>query len=185
MSRCSATCRLGRAAVALLVAMLAATAIAAQERRFDVGHAPTSEEFGAWSGSAFPDGTGLPPGQGTAREGAALYREACFVCHGHNARGDQAAALVGGRDTLTESRPKRTVESYWPYATTLWDYTKRSMPYEEPGSLTDDQVYAVVAYVLNLAGLVEEDEIVDADSLPQIRMPNRDGFIPDSRPDTR
>ena len=158
--------------------------LAEESGRFDLGHAPATQELPAWGVSVFPDGKGLPPGQGTAREGAALYRRECAVCHGENARGDEATALIGGLGSLTEERPKKTVESFWPYPTTLWDYTKRAMPYQAPGSLTDNEVYAIVAYVLQLAGLLEVDEVLDRDRLPQIEMPNRHGFIADSRPDT-
>ena len=174
-----------RLAALSLWLLAACAALAAEEsRRFGVGHAPSAEELDSWRTSVFPDGKGLPPGRGTAREGAGLYQRACFVCHGHNGRGDQAPALVGGRDTLTEARPKRTVESFWPHATTLWDYTKRAMPYEQPGSLSDEEVYAIVAYVLHLAGVIEDDEVIDGESLPQIEMPNHDGFFADPRPDT-
>jgi cytochrome c len=171
--------------VAFILALVTGGGLLAQgARRFDVGHAPSDDDLAAWGASVFPDGKGLPPGQGSVQEGQVLYRQKCFVCHGHNARGDQAAALVGGRGSLTEARPQRTVESFWPWATTLWDYTKRAMPYEQPGSLTDDETYAIVAYVLYLGGLLEADAVLDGERLPQIEMPNRDGFIPDPRPDT-
>ena len=134
--------------------------------------------------TVFPDGKGLPEGQGTAREGRAVYQQFCAACHGPNAEGDDAAALVGGRGSLTSERPRRTVESYWPYATTVWDYIRRSMPYEAPGSLSNDEIYAVVAHLLHLGGIVGEDEVLGRESLPRIEMPNRDGFVADDRPDT-
>ncbi len=149
-----------------------------------LGSEPTAEELATAGYTVFPDGKGLPAGRGSAVEGKAVYQQFCAACHGRNAEGDEAAALVGGRDSLTSERPRKTVESYWPYTTTLWDYIRRSMPYESPGSLTNDEIYGVVAHLLNLMGLVGEDDVLDQESLPKIEMPNRDGFIPDDRPDT-
>ena len=164
--------------------LLAGIALAADSERTGLGHEATAAELQAAGFTVFPDGKGLPEGQGTAREGRAVYQQFCAACHGRNAGGEDAAALVGGRGSLTSERPRRTVESYWPYATTVWDYIRRSMPYEAPGSLTDDEIYAVVAHLLHLGGIVGEDEVLDRESLPRIEMPNRDGFIPDDRPDT-
>ena len=149
-----------------------------------LGHEATAEELGAAGYTVFPDGKGLPAGSGTVSEGRAVYQQFCAACHGRNAEGDEAAALVGGRDSLTSERPRKTVESYWPYATTLWDYIRRSMPYESPGSLSDDEIYAVVAHLLHLGGIVGEDAVLDREALPKVEMPNRDGFVPDDRPDT-
>lgn len=129
-----------------------------------------------------PDGFGLPPGQGTAAQGAAVYAEKCSACHGKDLEGVKAIGappLVGGRGTLA-TKPLKTVESYWPYATTLFDYVKRAMPMNAPGSLSNDQVYAVSAYILARAHIVTEASIVDAKTLPQIRMPNRQGFVNES-----
>ena len=168
---------------ALLVPTAAALA-AAESERTGLGHEATAAEVAAAGFTVFPDGKGLPEGRGTVTEGSALYQQFCAACHGRNAGGEDAAALVGGRDSLTSERPRKTVESYWPYATTLWDYVRRSMPYEAPGSLTNDEIYAVVAHLLNLMGLVDEDDVLDHESLPKIEMPNRDGFVADDRPDT-
>lgn len=164
--------------------LVAGVALAAASEQTGLGSEPTAEDLGAAGYTVFPDGKGLPEGRGTAREGKALYQQFCAACHGRNAQGEDAAALVGGRGSLTSERPRKTVESYWPYATTLWDYVRRSMPYESPGSLTNDEIYAVVAHLLNLMGLVGEETVLDRESLPKIEMPNRDGFIPDDRPDT-
>ena len=175
------------ASAIFLFALLGATgmAVAAEEsERTGLGHEATAAELQAAGFTVFPDGKGLPEGQGTAREGRAVYQQFCAACHGRNAGGEDAAALVGGRGSLTLERPRRTVESYWPYATTVWDYIRRSMPYEAPGSLTDDEIYAVVAHLLHLGGIVGEDEVLDRESLPRVEMPNRDGFVPDDRPDT-
>lgn len=124
-----------------------------------------------------PSGAGLPPGSGSVAQGAAVYRQKCAACHGVDGAGKPADALVGGRGTLATKTPVRTVGSYWPYATTLFDYVRRAMPITNPLSLTNDEVYAVTAYVLNLNGIVDADATLDAASLPQVRMPNRDGFI--------
>lgn len=170
-------------ATILFLAVTGGALPAAESPRYGVGHAPSTSELSSSGVSVFPDGKGLPAGQGSAREGRQIYRQRCRACHGENARGDENEALVGGRGSLVSARPRRTVESYWPYATTLWDYTRRAMPFNDPGSLSDSEVYAVTAYVLHLAGLVGEDEVIDRDRLPRVEMPNRDGFIADPRPD--
>ncbi len=172
-------------ALAFALLLAAGAAVAAGTEQTGLGSEPTAEDLGAAGYSVFPDGKGLPPGRGTALEGKAVYQQFCAACHGRNAGGDEAAALVGGRDSLTSERPRKTVESYWPYTTTLWDYIRRSMPYESPGSLTNDEIYGVVAHLLNLMGLVGEDAVLDQESLPKIEMPNRGGFVPDDRPDTQ
>ncbi len=131
-----------------------------------------------------PSGAGLPLGHGTAVEGRAVFDNSCVACHGATLQGVPASdgpALVGGRGTLASAKPVKTVESYWPYATTLFDYVKRAMPFNAPGSLSDDEVYAVVAYVLASGHVIAPTDVIDARSLPQVRMPNRDGFLPDPR----
>ncbi len=169
---------------AALLFLLLPAALAAQSGTTGLGSEPTAEELGDAGYTVFPDGRGLPEGRGTVGEGKAVYQQFCAACHGRNAEGDEAAALVGGRDSLTSERPRKTVESYWPYATSLWDYIRRSMPYESPGLLSDDEIYAVVAHLLHLGGIVGEDAVLDRETLPQVEMPNRDGFVPDDRPDT-
>ena len=138
--------------------------------------------------SSLPDGTDLPKGSGTVAEGKAVYEGQCLACHGENLQGGLGDRLVGGRGTLVNSdaakAPVKTVESYWPYATTLFDYIKRAMPLTAPDSLTDDQVYALCAYILSRANVVEPGARMDAKSLAAVQMPNRDGFIPDSRPES-
>jgi cytochrome c len=131
-----------------------------------------------------PDGAGLPPGQGSVPQGQTVYTEKCAACHGAALQGTKpigAPALIGGRGTLT-TKPLKTVESYWPYATTLFDYVKRAMPMNAPGSLSNDQVYAVSAYILAQAHILPETAVLDAKTLPQVRMPNRQGFVPDWKP---
>jgi cytochrome c len=132
-----------------------------------------------WDISIAPNGDGLPAGSGSVRQGEGVYAQKCASCHGVKGAGKPADALVGGRGTLASDTPLRTVGSYWPYATTLFDYVRRAMPLTSPLSLTNDEVYAVTAYLLNLNGIVPEDATMDARTLPQVRMPNRDGFIKD------
>jgi len=124
-----------------------------------------------------PDGEGLPDGSGDARTGAELYRRHCLACHGENGRDGVSDALAGGNGTIAGPVPDKTVGSYWPYATTLFDYIRRAMPYLTPGVLSDDEVYALTAYVLHLNGIVEESDTMNRQTLPAVRMPNRDNFV--------
>jgi cytochrome c len=161
---------------------LAVWALAAQTK-YGAGRTPTAEEIRRFDISVRPDGKGLPPGKGSAVEGKEIFANRCAKCHGSAGQGRESVPLVGGRGTLGTASPLKTVESYWPYATTLFDYVNRAMPFDNPGVLTADHVYAVCAYVLSLAHLVPEDAVLDAASLAKVRMPNRDGFVADPRPD--
>ncbi|HXD40260.1 MAG TPA: cytochrome c [Ramlibacter sp.] len=143
------------------------------------GQPAPADLIAAWDISIPASGAGLPAGGATAREGAAIYLQKCASCHGERGAGKPADPLVGGGGTLASKTPLRTVGSYWPFATTLFDYTRRAMPLNNPMSLTDNEVYAVSAYVLYLNGLLGEDDRLDALSLAKIRMPNRDGFVSD------
>jgi len=136
-----------------------------------------------WDVSIPPDGTGLPAGSGTVAQGAQVFTAKCLACHGPEGAGLVNDRLVGGQGTLTSAAPVKTIGSYWPYATTLFDYIKRSMPFTAPDSLTSDQVYAVTAYILAQAKIVPDDAVLGADNLAKVRMPNRDGFVPDRRPE--
>lgn len=181
---------LGPMTSAFLSLVLLATPAASQtatDTRLGVGKPVTEAELGAYF-SIPPSGEGLPPGHGTPQEGAAVFQERCAACHGEKLQGNMAPGigadrLIGGRGSLASDNPVKTTESYWPYATTLFDYVKRAMPFDAPGSLTDDQVYAVVAYILSEGHVITPDETLDATSLPKVQMPNRDGFIPDPRPE--
>lgn len=167
---------------AALLLVLAAPTFA-QSPKYGVGRAPTGDELRTWSISIAPDGTGLPPGRGTAADGKEPFANRCAKCHGAEGQGKDSVALAGGRGSLTAPKPLRTVGSYWPYATTVFDYVRRAMPFDRPGTLTDGQVYSLTAYVLYLNGLVGENDPVTAQTLPKIRMPNRNGFVADPRPD--
>ncbi len=174
-------------AVALLVAacatQMSAQPSAAQQPK--LGRAATAAEVAAWDISIPPNGAGLPAGSGTAKQGAAVYAAKCVACHGEKGAGKPADALVGGIGSLATARPVRTVGSYWPYATTLFDYVYRAMPIGNPMSLTYDEVYAVSAYILYLNGIVAEDAPMSATTLPLVKMPNRDGFVSDWPPQKR
>ena len=174
---------LGLRAVLVVMTSLAGSEALAQMPTYGVGRAPTAEEVKAWDLTIPPDGQGLPPGRGTAALGKPIFAERCASCHGDKGEDPKYRLLTGGRGTLTAAEPVQTIGSFWQYATTLWSYINRSQPYDEPGSLTADQVYAVTAYLLHVNGIIGEQDVLDARSLPQIRMPNRNGFVPDARPD--
>ena len=171
-----------RSALCLLL-VAAGSSLSAQSPRLGVGRPPTPQEIRDLGSAIAPDGTGLPTGTGTVAAGRTLFAAQCARCHGPAGEGDVGARLVGGQGTLGTPRPLKTVGSFWPYATTLWDYVNRAMPFDRPGALTAPEVYAVVAYVLNLNGIIPEDRVMNAESLAQVRMPNRDGFVADPRPD--
>ena len=162
------------AAVAVAVTMIA-QALAVDGP--DLGREATPAEIAGWDISISPDGSGLPPGGGTAADGAAVFAAKCQSCHGEKGVGQPNDRLVGGQGTLAGPAPVRTVGSYWPYATTVFDYVRRAMPYPQPHSLTNDEVYAVTAYLLYLNGVIAEGDAINAQTLPQVKMPNRDNFI--------
>src|SRR5436190_13919679 len=183
-------------ALAFLTAMLLANA----ERcaadgypgKFTLGETASGGDVAKIAIAIPADGAGLPAGQGDYETGKQLYANACAACHGDKLQGvaglpnmpsGAALRLVGGRGTLTSQKPTVTVESYWPYATTLFDYIRRAMPYTAPGSLSDAEVYALSAYILAEGELIDRSAVLDATTLPKIEMPNRDGFIADPRPE--
>lgn len=175
------------------VAVAAAGDIVIEERNsaeprvaghFGYGQLATAREIAGWDIDVRPDGLGLPPGGASAEDGEMLYEDRCASCHGSFGEGvGRYPVLAGGEGTLTEPRPEKTVGSFWPYASTLWDYIHRAMPFTEPESLTDDEVYAITAYVLYLNDLIEYDAELSQANLANIEMPNKDGFFFDDRPD--
>jgi mono/diheme cytochrome c family protein len=169
-------CLLDRLAlVAALLVLGLAPAGAADEPHF--GKPVTGADIAAWDISIGPDGAGLPPGKGTVAQGETVFAAKCQACHGEKGTGGPNDRLVGGAGTIAPDKaPVKTVGSYWPYATTLFDYVRRAMPWDRPKSLSDEEVYAVAAYVLYLNGVIKEDAVLDAQSLPQVKMPNREGF---------
>jgi S-disulfanyl-L-cysteine oxidoreductase SoxD len=150
-----------------------------------VGRAAGEDQIRAWSIDVSSTGEGLPPGRGTVKQGAQVFAAKCAVCHGPTGTEGPKDKLVGGRGTLTSPKPVKTIGSYWPYAPTVYDYINRAMPFNAPGSLTPEEIYSVVAWLFYKNEIVPEDAVIDAKTLPQVVMPNRDGFIPDGRPDVR
>lgn len=162
---------------AIPVALLAGLACVESLAGPDLGRPIDEKDIAAWDISIPPSGEGMPSGSGTASQGLVVYGEKCLVCHGENAAGKPVDALVGGIGTLKSKYPLRTVGSFWPHATTLFDYVRRAMPYTKSKSLSSDELYAVCAFILAKNGIIAEDFILDAKSLPQVKMPNRDGFV--------
>lgn len=152
---------------------------------YGFGKPATEEEIAGWDIDVKPDGTGLPPGSGTVEDGKRLFQQYGAAWHGAEGEGTEyAPALVGGMGTLDTDKPVKTVGSYWPYATSVFDFIRRAMPASAPQSLSDDEYYALTAWVLWANGIIEEDQVIDQDTLPQVVMPNSDGFTsPDPRPD--
>jgi mono/diheme cytochrome c family protein len=160
--------------------------------KFDFGTPASTQDIAAVAIAIAPDGKGLPAGKGDYSAGKQVYEAMCSACHGANLQGvaglpnmpaGAALRLIGGRGTLTTKNPVMTVESYWPYATTLFDYVRRAMPFQAPGSLTADEIYAVSAYILGEGNIIDKSAVLDAETLVRVQMPNRDGFIPDPRPE--
>jgi S-disulfanyl-L-cysteine oxidoreductase SoxD len=167
-----------RILVAAAPALLALASPLFAQQSPNLGKPISQEDLASWDISIGPDGAGLPPGSGTVKQGEAVFAAKCQPCHGEKGAGQPNDRLVGGEGSLPGDKPPiKTVGSYWPYATTLFDYIRRAMPFNESKSLTNDEVYGVVAYLLNLNGIIPEGETMNAQSLPKVTMPNRDGFI--------
>ncbi|WP_430869558.1 c-type cytochrome [Cupriavidus basilensis] len=170
-------------------ALLALAAVPAQAQTYGLGLLASERDLAAWNIDVTPDGAGLPPGSGSVARGRQVYESQCAACHGVKGEGKPADALVGGQGSLNRAQadgkpPLKTIGSFWPYATTVFDFINRAMPYNAPQSLKPDEVYAVTAYLLHLNGILPSDTVLDASTLPRVRMPNRDGFVVDGRPDT-
>jgi len=158
--------------------------VTAQNAR--IGKPATEAQIHAIDLTVFPSGAGLPVGKGTAAKGRDIFKDKCAVCHNDKGEGreNQYPALVGGIGTIATPKPVRTVGSYWPYATTIFDYVRRAMPYDHPGSLATDEIYSAVAFILNLNGIIGDDEMNER-TLPKVKMPNAGNFVPDARPDVK
>jgi len=170
----------------LVIAFLAAPFGAQAADALDgLGKPATPEQIAAWNIDARPDGVGLPAGSGTVSDGDQAFQDNCAACHGTFGEGGGRYPKLAGEGKLTGDRPEQTVGTYWPYSVTLFDYINRAMPYPAPHSLPPETVYAITAYILNLNGIVPDDFVADAKSLPQVKMPNVGGFTwKDPRPDT-
>jgi len=181
--------RLGH--VLLAATLVASTPVLAEQqdqqgaaKTLELGRAPTGGEIRAWDIDVAPDGAGLPDGAGSVEQGKMLFAQQCAACHGAAGEGATADMLVGGAGTLASKSAKRTIGSYWPYATTVFDYVRRAMPLDKPGSLSAEEIYALSAWLLHANGIVGADAVMNAKTLPAVRMPNRDGFIAaDTKPD--
>lgn len=150
-----------------------------------IGRPATTAEIAGWDIAVRGDGFNLPPGRGTAEQGEELYLQHCAACHGDFGEGlERFPALMGGRGSLRGPEVRRTVGSYWQHAPAVFDYTRRAMPYQAPQSLTNDEYYAITAYLLHINELIPNDAVMDRESLPRVAMPNRDGFVLEARPDT-
>jgi len=172
-------------AAILTCSALACAARAETQAPYGIGRVATPAEIAGWNIDIGRDGSGLPSGSGTVNRGREVFEQQCAGCHGDKGEGALGDRLVGGQGTLATARPIRTVGSFWPYAPTLFDYIRRAMPQNAPQSLSNDDLYAVSAYVLNLNGLLASDLTLDAGTLSAIKMPNRDGFVFDPRPDVK
>jgi len=165
------------ALVVAATAALGASCVLAEEGP-NLGKPISQADLAAWDISIGPEGVGLPPGSGTVKQGEAVFMMKCQGCHGAKGAGQPNDRLVGGQGSLPGDKPAiKTVGSYWPYATTMFDYVRRAMPFAESKSLTGDELYSVVAYVLNLNGIIPDDAVMNAETLPKVVMPNRDGFV--------
>jgi S-disulfanyl-L-cysteine oxidoreductase SoxD len=172
--------------IAMLAAVALACATLAQAQSpYGIGRSATPAEIAGWNIDIDRYGNNLPPGSGSVSHGREVYDQQCAACHGAKGEGGLGDRLVGGQGTLATPTPVRTVGSYWPYAPTLFDYIRRAMPQNAPQSLSNDDVYAVSAYVLHLNGLLSVDATLDASTLSAIKMPNRGMFVGDPRPDVK
>ncbi len=170
-------------AVALVA--LASSATAETPSLYGIGRAATPAEIAGWNIDIGRDGSNLPAGSGTVSHGHEVFEQQCVACHGEKGEGGVGDRLVGGQGTIATPKPIKTVGSYWPYAPTLFDYIRRAMPQNAPQSLSNEDVYAVSAYILNMNGLLPADATLDAKTLSAIKMPNRSMFTDDPRPDVR
>jgi len=170
-----------------IAALLALTFAARAETpgHYGIGRTATDAEIAGWNIDIGRDGINLPPGSGTVAHGREVFAQQCAACHGEKGEGGIGDRLVGGEGTLATAKPIKTVGSYWPYAPTLFDYIRRAMPQNAPQSLSNEDVYAVAAYILNMNGLFPADATLDAKSLSAIKMPNRKMFVGDPRPDVK
>ena len=158
------------------IALFCLTSAAAAAESPGLGVPVSDAELESLDYVVMPDGRGLPEGSGDAHQGLAVYQRECRICHGDGGQGGPNDRLTGGVGSIGTGQPVKTIGSYWPYATTVFDYVRRAMPYHQPGNLTTDEVYAVTAYLLAENGVIERDQVLNAENLPAVEMPNREGF---------
>jgi cytochrome c len=165
-----------RKTVVALSALVVGAGVALAQSGPNLGQPITEADVGAWNINAMPDGTGLPPGSGTPQQGAAVYAAKCAACHGDNAKGGHAAALVGSPPLDGIEAPK-TIANFWGFATTVFDFTRRAMPWYTPRTLTNDEAYAITAYILAENKIIGPNDVINAQTLPKVQMPNAKNFI--------
>jgi cytochrome c len=172
--------------IATVIALTLVLAMNAHASKYNIGEAASNKLIAGWDIDIRPDGQGLPPGSGSVKAGETLYEAQCASCHGVFGEGEgRWPVLAGGEDSLTEDKPEKTVGSYWPYLSTLWDYIHRAMPFFQPQSLSDDEVYAITAYILYLNELVDEDFTLSKENFTSVKLPNEVAFVDDPRPDVK
>src|SRR3954452_9827282 len=171
--------------IAVVIVLCAFASVAQAQSLYGLGRPATAAEIAGWNIDIGRDGSNLPAGSGSVSHGSEVFDQQCAACHGPKGEGGIGDRLVGGQGTLATPKPVRTVGSYWPYAPTLFDYIRRAMPQNAPQSLSNDDVYAVSAYILNLNWLLPADATLDASTLSAIKMPNRSMFTGDTRPDVK
>ena len=167
---------------AIVIAMAAGSAFAQGNKKSGLGREAMREEIAAWDTDIRPDGAGLPPGKGSVKEGETIYLEQCAACHGEFGEGrDRWPVLAGGHGSLKSDSPEKTIGSFWPFASTTFDYIRRAMPFGNAQSLTADQTYALTAYLLQLNDLVKEDFVLSRENFASVKLPNAGNFIDDDR----
>ena len=177
--RCLRSANAPLKACVTVATVVASATLAAQMPSFKgIGRTPSEQAIRTWDIAVGPSGKELPPGRGTAKEGAAIYAAKCASCHGPNGEGTRAGRRLLGGDIKDPERPVRSIETYWPFATTIWDYTNRAMPRGKEGSLAPDEVYALTAWMLHKGGVIAEDAVMDQTTLPKVEMPFRKNFWP-------
>ena len=171
----------------IMISLLISFSSHAENRKYNIGKLATKIEVAGWDIDVRPDGVGAPKGSGNAIDGEEIYVNRCAACHGDFGEGvDRWPALVGGDGTLASHDPEKTTGSYWPYASTIFDYVYRSMPFGEAQTLTHDETYKIVAYLLNMNEIIDEDYVLSEKNIGNIKMPNASGFsLPDPRPDVK
>src|ERR1700750_1130361 len=178
--------RMRKSGFAALIAVVLGLPVQAQAQgHYGIGRTATDAEIAGWNIDIGRNGENLPPGSGTVSQGREVFAQQCAACHGDKGEGGVGERLVGGQGTIATPKPIKTVGSFWPYAPTLFDYIRRAMPQNAPQSLSNEDVYAVSAYILNLNGLLPDNATLDAKSLASIKMPNREKFVGDPRPDVK
>lgn len=161
----------------LFVLVLRSSVLLAQQSSPNLGKPVSEADLAAWNIDVMPDGTGLPAGSGTPEEGGKIFAMKCASCHGQGGKGGINAAVIGGQPLTNGLETVKTIANFWPHASTLFDFTRRAMPWNAPRTLSNDEVYALTAYILSINKIIGEKDVMNAQTLPKVRMPNHDNFI--------